>query len=125
MKLASKTVLLIMLALTIVAVGLAVWGACIGDPRTSNLFLTASIFAGVVAAVQLDVAGFFGKLFDVYSDTKKYPFGPPSQVTREMIDHPDWALSSGLRDTLFYDTRFAFWIAMLSFLLSLIGTWWS
>jgi len=59
------------------------------------------------------VAGFFGKLFDDYSDTKKYPFGPPSHIIREITDHPDWVLFAGIRDTLFYNTRFAFWIALL------------
>jgi len=123
MKLAKKVALLIVLALTIAAIVLAVWAAWTGDSRTSKLFLTASTLAGVAAAVQLDVAGFFGRLFDEYSDTKKYPFGPPSHITREITDHPDWALFGGLRDTLFYDTRSAFWMAMLSFLLSVMGIW--
>ncbi|WP_181165111.1 MULTISPECIES: hypothetical protein [unclassified Mesorhizobium] len=123
MKRTSKAALILMLALTVVATGLAILSAWSGDPRTSKLFLTASTFAGIVAAVQLEVAGFFGKLFDEYSDGKKYPFGPPSHITREIIDHPDWALFAGIRDTLFFDTRFAFWIALLSFVLSLIGIW--
>ncbi|MDG4895583.1 hypothetical protein P9272_18595 [Mesorhizobium sp. WSM4976] len=123
MKRASKAVLVVMLALTVVAIAFAVWGVISGDPRTSRFFQTASTFAAIVAAVQLDVAGVFGRLFDEYSDATKYPFGPPSHITREIIDHPDWMLFGGFREILFYDTRFAFWIAVLSFVLSLIGIW--
>jgi len=45
--------------------------------------------ATAAGVVQLEVSGLFQKIMDVYGDEEKYPYGPPSHITRQIIDNPD------------------------------------
>jgi hypothetical protein len=88
-----------------------------------KLFATASAFAGLMALVQLDVAGVFEKLMDIYGDDEKFPNGPPSHITREVIWNPDTPVRSWLHAQLYFDPATGFWLAIVSLSLAVLGTW--
>lgn len=88
-----------------------------------KLFSTASALAGLVALLQLDVAGIFEKLMDVYGDDEKFPYGPPSHITREVIWNPDTPVRSWLSAKLYFDPATGYWLAIVSLVLAVLGTW--
>ena len=89
----------------------------------SKLFSTTSALAALVAILQLDVAGLFEKLMSIYGDDKEFPYGPPSHITREVIDNPDTPIRSWIKAKAFFDPATGYWLAIISILLAVIGTW--
>lgn len=82
-------------------------------------FCHAHRWAGTVSGMLVCTAFFqFGttrwmaQVEAVYLNEKRFPYGPPSVITRAIIDHPDYPVASALRHFLFYDPTFA---AMLGF----------
>jgi hypothetical protein len=45
---------------------------------------TEGLIATVSGVVQLEVSGFFDKIMEEYGNEEKYPYGPPSRITREI-----------------------------------------
>lgn len=76
-------------------------------------FNTAGGLAISAGIVQLKVSGFFSRVIEHYADEKKYPFGPPSYITREIIDNPDKPVLMWFRDVFFFKEETAFWLALL------------
>lgn len=89
----------------------------------SKLFSTASALAGLTALLQLDVAGIFEKLIVIYGDEEKFPYGPPSHITREVISDPDHPVSDWVNSKLFFDPGTGYWLAIVSLGLAVLGTW--
>jgi hypothetical protein len=73
--------------------------------------------------VQLEVTDFFRELFDEYGDVAKYPYGPPSHVTRQIIQNPDTPIRNETARLLFYRRKSGVWLLVLGSLLQIGGTW--
>lgn len=90
---------------------------------TSDLFATAGLLAALSGFVQIDVTDFFTKVLERYSDDDKFPFGPPSHVTREIIDNPDKPVSTEIRNRLFMRPGIGFWIVIYGTALQIVALW--
>jgi hypothetical protein len=89
----------------------------------AKLLGTAGLLATVTGVIQLEVSGFFEKIFEHYDNEKKYPYGPPSYVTREVIDNPDRPISTWFRNTCFFNARTGFWLIVIGTLIQIAATW--
>ena len=55
---------------------------------------------------------------------ERYPYGPPSYITREIIDSPDQFEWLGLlRDRLFYQASTGFWLTVLGVTVEIVAVW--
>lgn len=79
-----------------------------------------SIASGVV---QLEVSGLFQKIMDVYGDEEKYPYGPPSHITRQIIDDPDRPVIMWVRNVCFFNIRTGFWLIVGGTFIQLAAVW--
>lgn len=75
-------------------------------------FNTAGGLATSAGIIQLEISGFIGRIMSHYGDEQKYPFGPPSYITREIIDNPDKPILTWVRNVLFFNEKTAFWLAL-------------
>lgn len=123
MKFLRRSVLWVLLIVTVLFFLLSVASLFVQWLPSAKLFSTTSVLAGVSALFQLDVSGFFETLFEKYSDSEKYPYGPPSFITRELTDVPDNQLWQEFRHRVLFETRTGFWLGVFSLLLSIPGTW--
>lgn len=84
---------------------------------------TASGFFGLSAIFQARASGWFDKVLEFYGDDEKLPYGPPSHITREIIDNPDTPIRTWLRNTLFFEARTALVLGIVSIILAMVAAW--
>jgi hypothetical protein len=115
---------LVLLLLGAVAVFvLAFAGLFFENLPAKKLMSTASALMGMASVIQLRFSGWFDRVMTTYTDDSKFPLGPPSEITRQIIDHPDFPLQSWLRDALFYDPHTGATIAIVGLSAAIIGAW--
>jgi len=90
---------------------------------SSKLFETSSVLFAVTGLIQLELTGFFDIILKDISDTKKYPKGPPSSITREIIDNPDRPCFTYLKCLLFYKRKFGLTLLFVSSFIQLVSIW--
>lgn len=95
----------------------------LGSATSSDLFATAGLLAALTGFVQIDVTGFFEKLIEHYSNETEYPFGPPSRITRQIIDNPDRPIRTAIRNHLYFRPGTGFWIVIGGTALQIIALW--
>lgn len=117
MKRTEKRVLIIVLALALASVGAAV----IVPVEADKWLNRAGLLFDIAGLVQLEIAGLFKFFSEEYADDKKYPYGPPSHITREIVDN-DMTVSRA-RGLLFSTPQTGFMLIVLGCTLQLIGTW--
>ncbi len=84
---------------------------------------SAGLMFDVGGVIQLHVSGLFDKIIDKYEDAEKYPYGPPSHITRTIIDDPDRPIRMWIRTFLFLDSTTGFYLLLTGFAFQLMGTW--
>ena len=84
---------------------------------------SAGLIFDIAGVVQLEISGLFEHWLEKYGDVKKYPYGPPSHITRRIIDNPDTPIRTWLRNTIYYDRRIGFWLLVLGFVFQLAADW--
>lgn len=114
------TVLLLAALLAALLAGSWLW---IGDRVWVKWLGSAGLLATIAGVVQLEVSGFFDKVMEEYSDDEKYPYGPPSRITREIIDNPDTPIRTWLRNVMFFRVRTGFWLIVLGTLVQVVVVW--
>lgn len=130
MKKTQKVILAILVILGSVAALLACFDSFPSElaNKWPSLFtrskaLTASgLLFDIAGIVQLEISGLFETILDRYGDEKKYPYGPPSHVTRMIIDDPDSPLTP-IKNKLFYDRATGFQLISLGFVFQFLGVW--
>lgn len=88
-----------------------------------RLTATFGLLATLTGVVQLEVSGLFTKLMEIYGDDTKYPYGPPSYITREIIDDPDAPVLSWTRTYAFFTPATGFWLIVLGTLIQVLAVW--
>jgi hypothetical protein len=117
MKRFEKIILLFLLAAGVASLGFAFIGPA------SNWVTSAGLLFDIAGLVQLNISGLFEKIFTEYDDEKKYLYGPPSAVTREIIDNPDAPIRTSLRNMFYFESRTGFYLIVLGCVLQLAGVW--
>jgi hypothetical protein len=88
-----------------------------------KLLLTSGLILTIAGIIQLEITGFFKEVTDEYCDEKKYPFGPPSYITREIIDNPDTPIRTYIKNILFFRRHTGVWMLITGCILQIIGVW--
>ena len=95
--------------------------SCYGQP--GKWISSAGLLFDIAGVLQLELSGLFDMLLEVYGDEEKYPYGPPSHITREIIDNPDTPFLTWLRNTFFFEHRTGIQLLGLGFALQYVGGW--
>jgi hypothetical protein len=95
-----------------------------GTPSTlARWLVTLGLVSTVAGIIQLEVSGVFEKIIDKYMDEEKYPYGPPSSITRQIIDNPDAPVRTNFRNLAFHDSRTGFWLIVVGTLVQIPAVW--
>src|SRR5262245_11127582 len=84
---------------------------------------SAGLMFDLAGIVQLEISGLFEHILTKYGDEQKYPHGPPSHITRRIIDNPDTPIRNYLHNSLFLDLKTGFRLIVLGCTLQLVGIW--
>jgi hypothetical protein len=84
---------------------------------------SAGLMFDVAGVIQLHVSGLFDEIIHKYGDEEKYPLGPPSHITRKIIDDPDRPMRMWIRTFLFLESTTGFYLLLAGFAFQLMGTW--
>lgn len=114
-------VVLLLLTLGASAMGLCALLAAL--PSAGKWIASAGLLATVTGVVQLEVSGLFEKIMERYEDTEKYPYGPPSRITREIIDNPDRPFAMWLRNICFFNVSTGVWLIVIGTLTQVVAVW--
>ena len=91
--------------------------------NAGKLTATAGLLATLTGVFQLEVAGLFARILDTYGDDEKYPYGPPSYISREVIDNPDTPIRTWLRTYAFFNPATGFWFIVSGTLIQVVAVW--
>jgi hypothetical protein len=80
-------------------------------------------FLDIAGIIQLELSGAFDSIINKYGDSEKYPHGPPSPITRQIIDNPDTPVLNRVQGQLFFQHRTGIWLLIAGFVLQLCGVW--
>ncbi|SRR5258708_1347717 len=119
MKPGLKVFVSLLLTGAVVCLGIAF----VDHGRSGKWLSSAGLMFDIAGIAQLDIVGFFEEILNRYSDEKKYPYGPPSHITRRIIDNPDTPVPNWIGRKLFYEHQTGFHLIVAGFLLQLAGTW--
>ena len=89
----------------------------------SKWLSSAGLLFDLAGIVQLEISGLFERIIEKYGDDEKYPHGPPSYITRRIIDDPDRPIRTYLRNMLFFELKTGFRLIVLGCAFQLLGVW--
>jgi hypothetical protein len=113
----------ILFFVTVICGIVGVYAVMTSSYRSSRWVATTGLLATATGVVQLDVSGFFERILDVFGDEQKYPYGPPSYITREIIANPDTPVRTWLSSTCFFNARTGFWFILIGTLMQVAAVW--
>jgi hypothetical protein len=113
----------VLLLLTIGTGILGAYSVLFGLPSGGKWIGTAGLLGTVTGVVQLEVSGLFEKIITHYEDDKKYPYGPPSYITRAIIDNPDRPFATWIRNTCYLTARTGFWLIVVGTIAQILAVW--
>lgn len=123
MKNFDRAAFAVLFLATLSSVSFALSYLLLGETVWVKWLASAGLLATAAGVVQLEVSGFFDKIMAEYGNDEKYPYGPPSRITREIIDNPDTPIRTGLRNALFFRARTGFWLIVLGTLVQVSAVW--
>lgn len=89
----------------------------------AKLLGSVGLVFDIAGIIQLEVSGAFDKWMEHYGDAERYPYGPPSHITRQIIDNPDTPFRTGMRNFLFFEHRTGIWLLLVGFVFQLSAVW--
>ena len=90
---------------------------------SGKCFSTTGLLAALAGFIQLEVSGLFDRIIKEYTNNRKYHSGPPSYMTREIIDNPDRPILTSIRNTLFFNYYTGFYLIVGGMAFQVIGVW--
>ena len=87
---------------------------------TKNYLVIAGMLFQLTGLYQIEVSGFFDRIYEKYSDEEKYPYGPPSHVTRTIIDDVDHPRLTWVSNYFFRNTKFGFNLIVVGTILQIV-----
>ena len=123
MKSFDRTFFAALFLATFLSLALALSYLWLGEAVWIKWLASAGLLATAAGVVQLEVSGFFDKIMEEYGNDEKYPYGPPSRITRKIIDNPDTPIRTWLRNALFFRVRTGFWLIVLGTLVQVAAVW--
>lgn len=114
--------LVLLLALLLVTLTF-LYSLATGTLPAGKLLGTMSAIAALASLTQLAVSGLWEKVLNTYGDVEKFPFGPPSHVTRGIMDSPDAPVWTWLRNVLFLDPRLGAHLGVASVIAGGAAVW--
>jgi hypothetical protein len=90
---------------------------------TGRWLTSAGLLFDIAGIVQLEISGWFDEIIREYGDVEKYPHGPPSRITREIIDDPDRKVRTWFRNKFFFERRTGFQLLLAGFVFQYLGDW--
>jgi hypothetical protein len=119
----ERAAFVLLFLLTLACGVLGVYCILAGSSKAAKWVGTTGLLATATGVFQLDVSGLFERIIDHYGNEEKYPYGPPSYVTREIIDNPDRLVSTWLRNICFFNARTGFWLIVFGTLIQVSAVW--
>lgn len=95
----------------------------VGGVTAGKWLTSAGLLATAAGVVQLEVSGLFQKIMEFYGDEEKFPYGPPSHITRQIIDNPDKPFATWVRNKCFFNVRTGFWLIVIGTLVQVLAVW--
>jgi hypothetical protein len=111
------------LLLVLLLVGAVISGAMSLHGPTGRWLTSAGLLFDIAGIVQLEISGLFDEIIREYGDVEKYPYGPPSRITRDIIDDPDAKARTWLRNTFYFERRTGFKLLLVGFAFQYLGDW--
>jgi hypothetical protein len=84
---------------------------------------SAGLLFDVGGVVQLHISGLFDEILRTFGDEETFPSGPPSNITRKIIEDPDAPVWMWIRSNLFFQATTGFYLLLMGFAFQLVGTW--
>ena len=119
----DRLVLLVVLVLGAILFASAIYGYASGRLPGQKLLNSSSAVLGLASILQLRVSGWFDAVISEFGDEGKYPYGPPSYITRQIIDDPDHPIATTARNYVFFDANFGAYLAIVSLLIAMVAIW--
>ena len=113
----------ILIALTFIAGAIGITLLVLGKPTASKWLATSGLLSTMTGVIQLEIGGLFEKLMQHYGNEEHPPLGPPSRVTREIIDNPDRPIRTWVRNVSFFNLRTGFWLIIGGTLVQVFAVW--
>lgn len=95
----------------------------IGEAGSGAWLASSGLLATAAGVVQLEVSGLLQKIMGAYGNEEKYPYGPPSHITCQIIDDPDRPVRTWIQNTCFFDIRTGFWLIVGGTLVQVAALW--
>ena len=122
-KFIERLVFLLLLLVALSTFLLSIFCFILKFSHAQKLLDTSAQVLVLSGLIQLEVSGFFDVILKHYGNEKKYPYGPPSFITREIIDDPDRIIYTWLRNLLLFNSRTGFWLIVLGSLIQIVVIW--
>lgn len=119
----ERKAFIVLLGATVTAFLLGFYCLLTNWSNGGKLLATSGLLSTIAGLVQLEISGLFKRIFDEYNDEKKYPYGPPSYITREIIDNPDTPIRTSIRNYVYFNTSTGFWLIVFGTLVQIAATW--
>lgn len=124
---AQTTLLLLLAAILLASVfTIYLWGW----RPSAGRFFSAHRWAGTVSGLSVCAAFYqyattrwIAQVMEEFGDIEKYPFGPPSPITRAIIDNPDAPIQSAIRNFLFFDPGLAALLGLWAGVFAILSYW--
>lgn len=101
----------------------AILATAFGLPNAGKWLGSFGLLLTITGVIQLEISGLFDKVIAHYVDDEKFPDGPPSYITREIIDNPDAPILSWLRNICFFNLRTGFWLIVVGTVAQILAVW--
>ena len=119
----ERTGFIALLAATVATGALGIYCVFAGWSNAARLLATSGLLATAAGVVQLEISGLFAKIHEEYANEEKYPYGPPSRITREIIYNPDTPVREWFRGYAFFYVPTGFWLIIVGTFVQVLAAW--
>ena len=113
----------VLLFITLICLIVGIYSLITDGSNTDKWLASSGLIATAAGVFQLEVSGLFKRIMEVYGNEEKYPYGPPSYITRQIIDNPDRPFATLVRNTFFFNVTTGFWLIILGTFIQIFALW--